>query len=163
MCCDLVRLILETWRYSFLIPGDFCENDIDECSGQPCLNDGICIQPEPGRFECQCPDGVEGDNCETIGSATFSGTTVLQVPFGGGAAKRKKRQAQPVTIQLMLMTTVDTGVLFFAQGVSYDYHKFPWLKFSSNAFSWMKMFVFWLKLHWSFVPKCLIDNNPALV
>ena len=30
----------------------------------------------------------------------------------------------------------------------------------SDAFSWMTSFVFWLKFH--FVPKCPLDNNPAL-
>ena len=33
----------------------------------------------------------------------------------------------------------------------------------SNAFSWMKMFEFRLKFHWIFVPKCPINNIPAMV
>ena len=33
----------------------------------------------------------------------------------------------------------------------------------SDSFSWMKKFVFWLKFHWSFVPKGTINNIPALV
>ena len=33
----------------------------------------------------------------------------------------------------------------------------------SNAFSWMKMYKFWLKFCWSFFPKGSIDNIPALV
>ena len=33
----------------------------------------------------------------------------------------------------------------------------------SNAFSWMKQFDFLLKFYIKFVPKVLIDNNPALV
>ena len=33
----------------------------------------------------------------------------------------------------------------------------------SDAFSWMKMFVFWCKISLKFVRKCPIDNNPALV
>ena len=33
----------------------------------------------------------------------------------------------------------------------------------SNAFSWMKILEFRLKIHWSFVPKRLINNIPALV
>ena len=33
----------------------------------------------------------------------------------------------------------------------------------SDAFSWMKSFVFWLKISLKFVPKGIIDNNAALV
>ena len=33
-------------------------------------------------------------------------------------------------------------------------------KIFSNAFSWVKSFVFWLEFHWSLFP---IDNKPALV
>ena len=33
----------------------------------------------------------------------------------------------------------------------------------SNAFSWMKMYNFWVRFHCSFVPKGPIDNIPTLV
>ena len=33
----------------------------------------------------------------------------------------------------------------------------------SKAFSWMKTCEFLLKLHWSFFPKCQVDNIPVLV
>ena len=33
----------------------------------------------------------------------------------------------------------------------------------SSAFSWMKIFEFRIKFQWSFVPKCPINNKPALV
>ena len=33
----------------------------------------------------------------------------------------------------------------------------------SDAFSWMKSFVFWLKFHWSLFPKGPTGKNPALV
>ena len=36
-------------------------------------------------------------------------------------------------------------------------------KIFSDAFSWMKSFVFWLKISLKFVPKGPIDNSPALV
>ena len=33
----------------------------------------------------------------------------------------------------------------------------------SNAFSWMKMFEFRLKFHWSFFPRVQLNNIPAMV
>ena len=38
-----------------------------------------------------------------------------------------------------------------------------WQTTFSSAFSWMKMFEFLLKFHWSFIPKGRINNIPALV
>ena len=36
--------------------------DIDECSSNPCLNDGTCID-DVNSFSCLCADGFEGDIC----------------------------------------------------------------------------------------------------
>lgn len=34
--------------------GQLCQNTIDACYGDPCLNNGTCKIVEEGRFECQC-------------------------------------------------------------------------------------------------------------
>ena len=38
--------------------------DIDECSPNPCLNGGKCIDGENGHT-CNCDAGFSGPNCET--------------------------------------------------------------------------------------------------
>lgn len=44
--------------------GVYCETNIDECNGNPCLNGGTC-RDEVGRFTCSCPPGWTGTKCET--------------------------------------------------------------------------------------------------
>lgn len=41
-----------------------CVN-IDECDWFPCQNGGVCrdLQP-PRKYECECPKGYTGINCE---------------------------------------------------------------------------------------------------
>ncbi|XP_064650303.1 protein crumbs-like [Lineus longissimus] len=41
--------------------GTFCETDIDECSGHPCLN-GKC-HDKVNHYRCECYAGWTGDNC----------------------------------------------------------------------------------------------------
>ena len=36
--------------------GDLCQTAIDECSSQPCLNGGICVDHN-GTYQCACPYG----------------------------------------------------------------------------------------------------------
>ncbi|RZF45128.1 hypothetical protein LSTR_LSTR000538 [Laodelphax striatellus] len=40
-----------------------CETDIDECTSDPCLNGGTCID-EVDAFFCQCRNGFKGETCE---------------------------------------------------------------------------------------------------
>lgn len=37
--------------------------EINECDLDPCENGGTCVDL-PGRFECQCPKGFNGDRCQ---------------------------------------------------------------------------------------------------
>lgn len=39
--------------------GKLCENDIDECESNPCLNAGIC-KNAVGSFSCICLNGFSG-------------------------------------------------------------------------------------------------------
>ena len=43
--------------------------EILECASDPCLNDATCVEQVNG-YECQCPAGFVGTNCET-GNQTF--------------------------------------------------------------------------------------------
>lgn len=43
--------------------GMYCDQDIDDCLGDPCLNDGICIDGVQS-FICECPVGFHGTICE---------------------------------------------------------------------------------------------------
>lgn len=51
--CDLVF-------FDFCI----CLSDINECESQPCVNGGECID-EVDHYNCSCPSGYEGVNCQT--------------------------------------------------------------------------------------------------
>lgn len=38
--------------------------DIDECAGHPCLNNGVC-HDGVNSYSCTCATGFAGTNCET--------------------------------------------------------------------------------------------------
>ena len=38
--------------------------NVDECSSNPCLNGGACVDGV-ASYECQCGSGFEGLDCET--------------------------------------------------------------------------------------------------
>lgn len=46
----------------FVIQGEQCEIDIDECASKPCLY-GEC-QDGIAHYSCVCEPGFEGQNCE---------------------------------------------------------------------------------------------------
>lgn len=37
--------------------GDLCEQEVNECSSQPCQNGGTCTQPDVNMYMCNCPIG----------------------------------------------------------------------------------------------------------
>ena len=56
------KIVLQILYFLFDI-GSFCEIEIDYCLSAPCLNGGICNKILDG-YECQCPSGFEGDDCQ---------------------------------------------------------------------------------------------------
>ena len=44
--------------------GTLCDNNIDDCSPNPCLNGGSCTDGV-NSFTCSCAAGYEGDTCGT--------------------------------------------------------------------------------------------------
>ena len=58
---------LEGWQ------GDLCEQDINECLDNPCLNGGVCNNTA-GAFTCSCPDGWEGTLCEEDATPELAGS-----------------------------------------------------------------------------------------
>ena len=45
---------------------DLFFSDILECLSNPCLNGGICSEPQLDMYECNCTNtGYQGQNCQT--------------------------------------------------------------------------------------------------
>ena len=44
--------------------GKYCENNIDDCFPNKCMNGGICID-RVAYYSCSCPIGYTGKNCHT--------------------------------------------------------------------------------------------------
>lgn len=60
------------YYFCFSYEGINCEEDIDECQANPCLNNGVCFDYY-GSYICNCPEGFEGQNCELNLNECLSG------------------------------------------------------------------------------------------
>ncbi|KAI2527782.1 sushi, nidogen and EGF like domains 1, partial [Homo sapiens] len=45
--------------------GAACEMDVDDCSPDPCLNGGSCVDLV-GNYTCLCAEPFKGLRCETV-------------------------------------------------------------------------------------------------
>ena len=43
--------------------GDFCQEEVDECTSVPCRNGAICVAAK-GTYGCYCVPGFQGSHCE---------------------------------------------------------------------------------------------------
>uniref|UniRef100_A0A672ZM02 Delta-like protein n=1 Tax=Sphaeramia orbicularis TaxID=375764 RepID=A0A672ZM02_9TELE len=68
--------------------GLLCNKDLNYCgTNKPCKNGGTCMNTEPDEYDCACPDGYSGKNCEIAEHACASnpcanGGTCHEVPSG---------------------------------------------------------------------------------
>ncbi|XP_024128868.1 protein jagged-2 isoform X1 [Oryzias melastigma] len=68
--------------------GLLCDKDLNYCgTNWPCKNGGTCMNTEPDEYNCACPDGYSGKNCEIVEHACVSdpcanGGTCHEVPSG---------------------------------------------------------------------------------
>ncbi|XP_053469828.1 protein jagged-2b isoform X1 [Ictalurus furcatus] len=53
--------------------GLLCDKDLNYCgTHHPCVNGGTCINSEPNEYNCACPEGYSGKNCEIAEHACVS-------------------------------------------------------------------------------------------
>ena len=58
-----------------------CRADLNYCgTNKPCKNGGTCMNTEPDEYNCACPDGYSGKNCE-IGECLNAPQTTVRVKF----------------------------------------------------------------------------------
>uniref|UniRef100_A0A671ME83 Delta-like protein n=1 Tax=Sinocyclocheilus anshuiensis TaxID=1608454 RepID=A0A671ME83_9TELE len=68
--------------------GLLCDKDLNYCgTHHPCVNGGTCMNSEPDEYNCACPEGYSGKNCEIAEHACVSnpcanGGTCHEVPSG---------------------------------------------------------------------------------
>ncbi|XP_033110748.1 cubilin-like [Anneissia japonica] len=66
--------------------GNNCQNNVNECSSNPCQNGGTCSDGVDG-YTCSCASGYDGPNCEdttfSCGSLYTSPTGAFQFPSTG--------------------------------------------------------------------------------
>ena len=54
----------------------FCKTDHDECSSNPCLNGGTCVNSKK-KFTCICPRTYKGQRCEGGFDISITGNEIV--------------------------------------------------------------------------------------
>uniref|UniRef100_A0A8C9QDN8 Protein delta homolog 1 n=1 Tax=Spermophilus dauricus TaxID=99837 RepID=A0A8C9QDN8_SPEDA len=58
LCEEPWQCICKDWDF-FLYPPD-----VRACTSTPCSNNGTCVDLDSGRYECSCPPGFSGQDCQ---------------------------------------------------------------------------------------------------
>lgn len=78
--------------------GENCSEDVRECASSPCLHGSTCSEPLVNGYQCTCPHGVHGNQCQHVTLAMFDGNDVVTLPplISSGeenSPKRRKRRS----------------------------------------------------------------------
>ena len=63
ICFIMINLILKDMKIYLNSTHEFDVSDIDDCKDNPCNNGGTC-QDGIASYECLCPPGFNGTDCE---------------------------------------------------------------------------------------------------
>lgn len=75
----LWSLPLLSFLLLLLLPGEYCEAEINECASFPCQHNGTCVDLL-GRYECRCPAGTWTHHLWYVASASVMGSGICR-PF----------------------------------------------------------------------------------
>ena len=70
-----------------------CQDDINECTSNPCMNDGLCTDFEDA-YECNCIPGYTGNQCELLQGEERHGGMHRDLSAVDGALARARKYAR---------------------------------------------------------------------
>lgn len=84
--------------FFWLIADCVCIPDLNYCGTHPpCLNGGTCSNTGPDKYQCSCPEGYSGQNCE-IGKGVLSGALIAVCRWGVGALRHARHGGNDAVI-----------------------------------------------------------------
>lgn len=85
---------LLSFSFCLLLTVCCCIPDLNYCGTHPpCLNGGTCSNTGPDKYQCSCPEGYSGQNCE-IGKSVLGGCVQALTACPGKAGHSKRRWAE---------------------------------------------------------------------